>query len=87
MPAVLGKKSALRVSEIFHAVAFLFLGTLVQIYLNHLLSFLFLAAVGLLLMISHWKVQLEPITPSVIDFAFFKVNAVLGFVVFFMVAL
>lgn len=85
MPAVLGEKDALRASEIFHAAGFLFLGTLVQVYLNHALTFSFLALAGALLVLSHWKVRTRELTPPVIDFAFFKVNAALGFVVLFLV--
>jgi 4-hydroxybenzoate polyprenyltransferase len=84
MPARLGKTDALRVSEVLHGFGFLALGTLVQVYLNGPLSFAFLAAAGALLAVSHWKVLVNPATPSVIDFAFFKVNAALGFIVFFM---
>lgn len=85
MPAFLGKKDALRVSEISHLIAFLFLGTLVQNYLNRPLPFLFLVIAGLLLIASHWKVQFQGLTPQTIHFAFFKVNAILGFVVFLLV--
>ncbi|MBI4217482.1 MAG: 4-hydroxybenzoate octaprenyltransferase, partial [Elusimicrobia bacterium] len=42
LPAVLGRTDALRVSELFHLIAFLTLGTLTQIYLRDSLSFLLL---------------------------------------------
>lgn len=85
MPAVLGKKNALRISEISHSTAFLFLGLLVQNFLNHSITFFFLIIVGLLLIISHWKVQVNSFDSSLIDFAFFKVNAAIGFAVFLMI--
>jgi len=85
MPAVLGLKNALEISEIAHFIAFLFLGTLVQLYLPHKVSFILLGAVGLLFILSHWKVQFQGLSPSTIDFAFFKVNAALGFVVFLLI--
>ncbi len=87
MPAILGEKNALRVSEIAHTAAVLFLGTLVQVYLNHPLSFGLLTVAGALLIVSHWRVQFHPLTPPNIDFAFFKVNAALGFVVLLLVIL
>ena len=87
MPAVMGRKNALRVSRIFHFIAILFLGTLVEVYLKHPFSYLFLAVAGMLLILSHWNVATKPLTPSVIDFAFFKVNAVLGFIIFLLVLL
>lgn len=87
LPAALGKSDALRVSEVFHCAGFLALGTLTQLYLAGPLAFAFLAATGLLLAVSHWKVLANPPTPAVIDFAFFKVNAALGFLVFFMTVL
>ena len=85
MPALLGTEKALRVSRIFHFIAAGFLGALVQSYLHQPLSFLFLGLAGGLLLLSHWKVSTEPLGPSVIDFAFFKVNAALGFVVFLLI--
>ena len=85
MPAVLGARDALSAARIFHFVSLMFLGTLVQIFLYHPLSFGFLLLAAVLLVISHWKVSTEPLTPPVIDFAFFKMNAALAFVVFFMI--
>lgn len=81
MPAVLGTKNALRVSELFHVTAFLLLGLLVEIYLNHAAAFGALFMIGILFAVSHWKVSSEELTPQVINFAFFKVNAALGFMV------
>lgn len=82
IPALLGTKNALRISEIFHLTAFLFLGTLTKLYLNHTISFLFLALIGGFFILSHWKVQTQTLTPKVVDFAFFKTNAVVSFLVF-----
>jgi 4-hydroxybenzoate polyprenyltransferase len=81
MPAVLGAKNALRISDLFHLVAFLLLGLLVEMYLNHPLAFVVLFISGFLFIVSHWKVASQELTPQVIDFAFFKINAVLGFTV------
>ena len=87
MPALLGKRDALRMSELFHLVAFLALGTLVQAYFGTPISFLLLASIGVLLILSHWKILVNELTPQVIDFAFFKVNAAVGFLVFLIVLL
>ncbi len=86
MPARLGQANALRAARLFHFISILFLGTLVQQVLNSPLSFMFLGLSGALLLISHFRVENEPLSPPVIDFAFFKVNAALAFVVFLMVA-
>ncbi len=85
MPAAFGKANALRIARVFHFAAVLALGTLVELYLHHPLAYVFLATAGFLLVLSHWKVATKPLTPSVIDFAFFKVNAALGFVVFLLI--
>lgn len=87
MPAVMGAKNAIRASEVLHAISFMLLGTLVQLYLNQTLPFVLLGVAGLLLIVSHWRIAVEPLTPPLIDFAFFKVNAALGFVIFFIVVL
>lgn len=85
MPSVLGSGDALRVSRIFHFVSLLFLGTLVQIFLHQPITFGFLFMAGIVLAVAHWRVIHEPLSPPVIDFAFFKMNAALAFVVFLMI--
>ncbi len=83
MPALLGKQDALRLSELFHVLALAALGTLVEIYIGTALSFILLGSIGFLLILSHWKILANALTPKIIDFAFFKVNAVIGFLVLF----
>lgn len=85
LPSVLGAFDALRVARIFHFLSLMFLGTLVRVYLHYPLSFGFLCLAGLLLALSHWRVANEPLSAPVIDFAFFKMNAALAFVVFLMI--
>lgn len=81
IPACLGTKNALRISEILHITALLFLGTLTQLYFPHTGSFIFLALIGALLILSHIKIQFQPLTPKLIDFAFFKVNGLIAFLI------
>lgn len=81
IPARLGTKNALRISEILHVTAFLFLGTLTHLYFPTSSSFVFLALIGTFLILSHLKIQFQPLTPKLIDFAFFKVNGVIAFLV------
>lgn len=81
IPARLGTKNALRISEILHVTAFLFLGTLTQLYFPKAASFIFLALIGVFLLFSHLKIQFQPLTPKLIDFAFFKVNSVIAFLI------
>ncbi len=85
MPGLLGAANALRLARIFHFISILFLGTLVQSHLKGPVSFMFLGISGALLSVSHFRVENEPLSPPVIDFAFFKVNAALAFVIFLMV--
>ncbi len=85
MPSVLGSKDAIIVSELFHFAAFLTLSLLVFHFLNRPAALALWAAAGVLLSISHWKLATEELTPKVIDFAFFKVNAALGFIILLLV--
>lgn len=84
LPAAMGK-DAIIVSELFHFAAFLILGFLVYQFLSSSTAFALWAAAGILLSISHWRIATEPLSPKLIDFAFFKINAALGFIVFFLV--
>jgi len=74
LPAWLGKKKALGVSLAFHLAAFLCLGVLYWRELSGLSAFLLLLVVGGLLLLEHRKAE-------DVELAFFKINAVLGFVV------
>lgn len=85
LASVLGARMAMRLSGIFHMIAFAFLGTLVQVYLRNSASFVFLTVAGMLFLVSHWRIMTEPHSPETIDFAFFKMNAALAFVVLFIV--
>ena len=85
MPAKLGKFDALRAAQIFHAFGILFLALLVTHYFPNARAYLLLGAIAILLGISHYKVQAPVLTPKIIDFAFFKVNAAIGFLVLFLV--
>ena len=86
LPAALGAADALRVSRLFHLVSLMFLGSMIQTSPGRPLPLLLLALAGGLLALSHFRVENEPLSPPLIDFAFFKVNAALSFLVFFMVA-
>lgn len=85
MPAALGAADALRVARLFHFASIFFLGMLVHLELHHPLSFALLGLAGGLLAASHFRVENEPLSAPVINFAFFKVNAALSFLIFFMV--
>jgi len=85
MPALLGTKNALRVSRIFHLAGFMSLTLLSANHLSLPFSRYFLALAGGLLVWSQIRVMESPKDPVIINFAFFKVNAVLGFVIFLMV--
>jgi len=73
-----GRKKALFISAILHLFAFLALTLLYFYEFRSIYATLFLLITGVLLVWEHKKT-------SDVDLAFFKVNAVLGFVVFFFV--
>jgi len=78
IPAIFGKKKALQISALLHAAAF---GSLVALFFTSLYSSIalpFLVLSGVLL-------YLEQKKSNDVELAFFKINAVEGFVVFGMV--
>ncbi|MEZ5063226.1 MAG: 4-hydroxybenzoate octaprenyltransferase [bacterium] len=74
IPAALGRAAALRVAAAVHVVAFGVLAWLTIGWLSGPLALVALAAVGTLLAVEHWQAHR-------VDLAFFRINAVLGFVV------
>ncbi len=84
IPAALGK-DAIMVSELLHFAAFLILGLFVHGFLYNSVGLSLWGLTGALLAVSHWRIATEPLSPKLIDFAFFKINAALGFVVLFLV--
>jgi 4-hydroxybenzoate polyprenyltransferase len=80
LPSRLGRERALRVSTAFHAAAFLLLGLLYLRALEGPLAALLLGLIGALLIAEHRSA-------GDVDLAFFKINAVLGFVVLGFIAL
>ena len=89
MPAVLGRNKALGISALLHLLAFFaltglffsgFSGFPISNYqLPFIIQIILLILIGFLLFLEHRKA-------SDVQFAFFKINAVLGFVVFLFVA-
>jgi 4-hydroxybenzoate polyprenyltransferase len=74
LPARLGRKNALRVSFVFHLLAFALLVLLYARALEGTLSAALVALTGALLFLEHlWAED--------VDLAFFKINAAVGFVV------
>lgn len=80
LPSRLGREGALRVSAAFHVAAFLLLSILYWRALEGPLAALLLVIIGGLLVFEHRRA-------NDVDLAFFRVNAVLGFVVLGFVAL
>lgn len=76
LPVQLGRRSALTVAAFLHAAAFLALVLLWRIQLHAPVALLWLAGVGALFIWQHLVAARRP------AFAFFQLNAVLGFVVF-----
>jgi 4-hydroxybenzoate polyprenyltransferase len=75
LPAAVGRSRALLIAAIVHGVGFAALAMLTWLELQGPLAWALLASVGALLALEHWKAHR-------VDFAFFQINAVLGFVVF-----
>lgn len=76
--ATFGKRKALRISALFHVIAFGFLVTLFVVYIKAVAALPFLLVSGLLL-------YLEQRKADDVELAFFKINAVVGFAIFGMV--
>ena len=79
LPARLGKEKALAISQMFHLLAFALLGVLYWTAMEGPLAALLLLVIGALLVLEHRKA-------ANVDLAFFKINAVVGFVVLGFVA-
>ena len=79
LPARLGKEHALAISLLFHVVAFALLGVLYWTFMEGPLAATMLLAIGALLLLEHQKA-------TDVELAFFKINAVVGFVVLGFVA-
>lgn len=79
LPARLGKERALGISRAFHGAAFILLSVLYWAVMEGPLAAMLLVAIGALLVLEHRKA-------TDVELAFFKVNAVLGFVVLGFVA-
>ncbi len=75
VPAEAGKKPALTLAKAVHAAAFLMLGALWANQLKSAASFAFLLAIGALFLWQHAIADRRP------EFAFFKLNGVIGFLV------
>ena len=76
LPARLGRGKALVIARILHAGAFAALAALWTTQLGGALSFVALLGVGLLFVWQHAVAEQRP------EFAFFQLNAVLGFAIF-----
>ena len=74
LPSRLGRKRALAVSFAFHVVAFLLLGVLYWTAMEGSLAAVFLVGIAALLLLEHRKA-------TSVELAFFKINALIGFVV------
>jgi len=75
LPARLGKRAALRIASIAHALAFLSLAALWQSRLHSAAALLWLAAAGVLFIWQHAVADRRP------EFAFFRLNGAMGFIV------
>jgi len=78
-PALLGRSKALRISGYLHALSFVALIGIFVLYVRSWAAVPFLLIAGYLLYLEHAKA-------GDVELAFFKINAVLGFVVFMMIA-
>jgi 4-hydroxybenzoate polyprenyltransferase len=74
VPARFGRRGALRISAVTHALAFVCLASLYFVYLSG-------PAAAFLVMVSGLLLFSEHVLVNNIDLAFFKVNAVAGFVI------
>ena len=78
IPSRFGKKKALNISALLHILAFVILIAIFVLYLKSIFSVPLLIIAGVLLYLEHVKA-------NDVELAFFKINAILGFVVLAMV--
>lgn len=78
LPAVWGRDRALVAAGVFHGLAFLALVALYMTWFSGPLTVMLLVSIGALLAV-------EQKMSAYVDLAFFQINAVIGFVVFFFV--
>jgi 4-hydroxybenzoate polyprenyltransferase len=78
LPVKLGRRGALKVSSLLHWVAFVWLAALYFTFLAGELSAFLLLCAGLLFFLEHMFAEK-------VDFAFFRINVLAGFVVLLMV--
>ena len=76
LPARLGKQPALRIAAVLHAMAFLALVMLWRAQLHSTFALVWLVSIGAHLV---WEHAIAPRHP---EFAFFHLNAIIGFLVF-----
>jgi 4-hydroxybenzoate polyprenyltransferase len=79
LPSRLGRERALRISTMFHVTAFLLLSTLYLRAMGGAVAAALLGAIGILFLLEHRRA-------NDVELAFFKINAVVGFVVLGFVA-
>lgn len=79
LPACWGAEKAVKTAAVLHSLAFIVLVLIYGVWLSGPITVMLLAAIGLLLF-------LEQKFSHHVDMAFFKINAVIGFVVFFFIA-
>lgn len=78
-PVRFGKKKALFYSMIFHIISYLFLIILFLTHIGNIFSLIFLIAVAVLYFFEHKYAEKD------VELSFFKLNAVVSFVVFLMI--
>ena len=78
LPAAWGSKRAMRMSAIFHFLAFVVLVVLYGVWFAGPITVMLLGLAGILLFIEQWFA-------GYVDMAFFQINAAIGFVIFFFV--
>ncbi len=80
LPAAIGKRPALRAAALLHALAWIALALLWQKQLHGDFAAIWLLAIGVLLVWENVVAEKKP------EFAFFKLNGVIGFLVFGLIA-
>ena len=78
LPAAWGSKRAMRMSAVFHLLAFLALVVLYGVWFAGPITVMLLGLAGILLFLEQWFA-------GYVDMAFFQINAAIGFVIFFFV--
>jgi 4-hydroxybenzoate polyprenyltransferase len=80
LPSIMGAEKAMKISAVLHGTSFLFLSAMYPGFGMHPVFLIFLAVIGVLLVIEHYLVRPDDLTH--IHTAFFHINSLVSVLLF-----